>query len=119
MLPRRKGKGAMDTSPATQYRNKREPKKKGIVIAIGIVMLFALATSCYAEEEIYFEDSNITDDLAVWQPTSILTFQNPNGKEAIIDFGGDEVTYEGDMPVAESARMFFDAVFGIYKKEKR
>ena len=36
-----------------------------------------------------------------------LIFANEEGKEAYINFGGDEITYSGDLPVAESAKLFF------------
>jgi len=40
------------------------------------------------------------------------SFVVTNGdKEAVIDFGGDSVKYSGDLPVDESARIFFEAVF--------
>ena len=39
-----------------------------------------------------------------------------DGREAVIDFGGDEVTYSGDLPVDEAAKIFFDAVFSNFKR---
>lgn len=36
--------------------------------------------------------------------------------EAIIDFSGDKVTYSGDLPVDEAAKVFFDAVLGYVKE---
>lgn len=50
-------------------------------------------------------------------PPCNITLESSVGKRAIIDFGGDAVAYPGDLPVEESARLFFDAVFGIYAKE--
>ena len=38
-----------------------------------------------------------------------LTFTGPDGRSATIDFGGDEIIYTGDLPVAESTRLFFEA----------
>lgn len=43
-------------------------------------------------------------------PPRILHMVGPSGK-AIIDFSGDAVAYSGDLPVEESARIFFEAVF--------
>lgn len=37
------------------------------------------------------------------------THDGPN-KSATIDFGGDKVTYSGDLPVDDAAKVFFDAV---------
>lgn len=39
-----------------------------------------------------------------------MLFDNDAGKQAIIDFSGNVVTYSGDLPVEESARLFFEAV---------
>jgi hypothetical protein len=39
---------------------------------------------------------------------------HPDGREATIDFGGDEVIYSGDLPIAESAKIFFECVFGHF-----
>lgn len=44
------------------------------------------------------------------EPMAVLSF-NKGDKEAAIDFDGDEVTYSGDLPVDESAKLFFEAVF--------
>ncbi len=38
--------------------------------------------------------------------------------EAVINFSGDKVTYSGDLPVDEAAKIFFDVVMG-YVKEAR
>ena len=44
-----------------------------------------------------------------------FTITHPDGREAVIDFGGDAVVYSGDLPVDESAKIFFDAVFLHFK----
>jgi hypothetical protein len=41
-------------------------------------------------------------------PTSFI-FCAPDGREGVISFSGDEITYSGDLPVAESAKLFFEA----------
>jgi hypothetical protein len=48
-------------------------------------------------------------------PASNLTLYGPDGKEAVVDFGGDSVTYSGDLPVDEAAKIFFEAVFQNFK----
>ena len=45
-----------------------------------------------------------------------ITLYSPDGREATIDFGGDAVVYSGDLPVDESAKIFFDAVFAHFKE---
>ncbi len=44
------------------------------------------------------------------EPSRTLSLDNGK-QEAIIDFSGDEVTYSGDLPVAESAKLLFEAMF--------
>ena len=39
-----------------------------------------------------------------------------DGKEAIIDFSGDTVTFGGDLPVDEAAKVFFQAVGELLRK---
>lgn len=43
-----------------------------------------------------------------------LELRNGAGRIAVIDFGGDSVTYSGDLTVAESAKLFFKAVLVPY-----
>jgi len=47
-------------------------------------------------------------------PPRMITLCSPDGKQATIDFGGDAVVYSGDLPVDESAKIFFDAVFSYF-----
>jgi hypothetical protein len=49
--------------------------------------------------------------------SDVLVFKNAAGQEVAIDFRGDAVTYSGYLPVDESARLFFDIVFGYLKQE--
>lgn len=44
------------------------------------------------------------------EPTRTLALHNGD-KEAHIDFGGDEITYSGDLPIDEAAKLVFEAVF--------
>jgi hypothetical protein len=46
-----------------------------------------------------------------------IVFCNPQNKCIGIDFSGDSLVYSGDLGVDEAARIFFDAVFKIYKEE--
>ncbi len=50
------------------------------------------------------------------EPLRTFTFQSPDGREAVLDFGGDEMIYSGDLPVAESAKMFFDEVLAQWRQ---
>ena len=49
-------------------------------------------------------------------PPRSLTLCSPDGREAVIEFGGDAVEYSGDLPVAESAKIFFACVFEHFKR---
>ena len=49
------------------------------------------------------------------EPPRTFTFQSPDGREAVLDFSGDEMTYSGDLPVAESAKIFFDLVLAHWR----
>ena len=74
---------------------------------------------CDKKETLHFKDSLDTSYVASISepPCSAISIRSPSGKQVDIDFSGDVVVYKGDLPVAESARIFFDAVFAIYKKE--
>jgi hypothetical protein len=43
----------------------------------------------------------------------VLTIRNEAGKSAILDFSGDSVKYSGDLPVEESAKIFFTALYTV------
>lgn len=43
-------------------------------------------------------------------PNRTITFKNEAGEEAILDYSGDSITYSGDLPVDEAARLFFTYV---------
>jgi biopolymer transport protein ExbD len=60
--------------------------------------------------------NSFSDILSIPSPSNII-IMNPEGKQAIIDFGGDKVTYSGDLPVDESAKIFFEYVFKKYINE--
>ena len=49
-------------------------------------------------------------------PPRSFTMYGPDGKEATVDFGGDAVVYSGDLPIDESAKIFFDTVFSHWKR---
>jgi hypothetical protein len=44
---------------------------------------------------------------------SNIVIHSPDGRQAIIEFGGPAVTYAGDLPVEESARIFFEHCLGL------
>lgn len=58
-------------------------------------------------------DRVMTIDFA--QPRTLVLEGEPRmvSPQAVIDFSGDKVTYSGDLPIDESARIFFDFVMGF------
>jgi hypothetical protein len=42
---------------------------------------------------------------------------SPDGRKAVIDYGGGEVTYSGDLPVSEGAKLLFNAIGGLLLAE--
>ena len=66
-----------------------------------------------------------TDDPLSLTRWCTLTFVGKDGKEAVLDFCGEKLTYSGDLGVDEPARLFFEALmenFAVCKaatKEKR
>ncbi len=48
-------------------------------------------------------------------PTTSLVFTSDEGREATLDFSGEEIIYSGELPVGESAKRFFEAYHGLLK----
>lgn len=57
-----------------------------------------------------FQDYLMIDDSNETPPPRNIMVTNYKGQEAIIDFSGDSVIYSGDLPIDESAKIFFEAV---------
>jgi hypothetical protein len=53
------------------------------------------------------DDNDINGKITVLTTAQNITICNPAGKKAVIDFSGDEVTYSGDLPIADAAKVFF------------
>jgi len=75
-------------------------------------------TLIHFDEGIDISDRVVTYDYE--QPRQFVLQGEPRmvSPEAIIDFSGDKVTYSGDLPVDEAAKIFFDAVMGYVKEAK-
>jgi hypothetical protein len=72
-------------------------------------------TSQIADGQLPLSDSYISQ-------VPSFTFTHPDGREAVIDFGKDgKVSYSGELPVDESAKLFFEAfgnlIVGALRKE--
>lgn len=61
-----------------------------------------------------------SDSSGIYQvvPAHRMTISNPQGKSSNIDFSGDKVTYTGDLPVDEAAKVLFDNVGALCKGSK-
>lgn len=49
------------------------------------------------------------------KPSHTIQLTSPDGRTATIDFGGAEITYSGDLPASEGAKVFFDAVHRYFR----
>ncbi len=70
------------------------------------------------DEGIDINDRVITFDFE--QPRQFILEGKPRmmTPQAIIDFSGDKVTYSGELPVDEAAKVFFEAVMGFVKEAR-
>jgi uncharacterized protein YxeA len=91
------------------------------VMLILVVIMTTLLGGVFAEgNKIEFTNSKYLEDTILEiTPCRALVFYGKNGKTAKVDFSCDKVVYSGDMPVDESARVFFDAVLKVYKQENK
>ena len=81
-------------------------------LAIVIIVLM-LSAPMWAEEGILtFETDNSSMAILTIAPPTSITFHLKDGKEAMIDFSGDSLRFEGN--VDESARLFFNHLFQQY-----
>lgn len=72
--------------------------------------IFDAGPSPFSPENPYVMKDDQAISLPRIEPIRTFTFTSPDGRKAVLDFGGDEMTYSGDLPVAESAKMFFDEI---------
>ena len=85
--------------------------------SVSIIILFLLAQLVYggedSERKYYCEGDACPEIVAVTfpAPTSITICGNDSSTCAVIDFSGDSIKYSGEMPVEESAKVFFQHVF--------
>lgn len=78
------------------------------------ILLLAMALVLACSGVAWTETATL--DSGPFEPMYYLTVGNDSGQEAIIDFSGDTVTYSGDLPVAESAKLFFESVKNLCPK---
>ncbi len=98
-----------------------------------LIIFFLLATNVFAEEDLAEKfglgveqsgDGGMQVELElelelppyIYEPLTTLAFVSPDGRRAEIDFGGDNVTCSGDLPVEESAKMLFEAYGSLMPK---
>jgi len=59
--------------------------------------------------ELCCPDGDIMVEIGIYPDNPIITFINPYGKRATLDFSGGKIAYSGELSVDESAKMFFDS----------
>lgn len=91
------------------------PKNK-LKILFTASLILGLSVFAIAEETLLIAETSPYAILSVPYPPSNIVITSPDGRAATIDFGGKEIIYSGDLPVAESARLFFDAFVGLFNK---
>jgi len=98
----------------------KPPKKRRISQVCLIALLAVFATgNLYGEELMNKGNFVLTNEEApyamlTFPPSSNeLNFASRDGRTATINFGGEYLTYSGDLPVDESAKMFFEAYRGL------
>jgi len=91
-----------------------QPKEENIPVSVAV----SEDTLIYFDEGIDISDRVVTYDYE--QPRQFILQGKPRmvTPQAIIDFSGDKVTYSGDLPVDEAAKVFFDAVMGYVQEAK-
>ena len=86
-----------------------------------IILLLSsfLVMPVFGEDEELFVASDAQLEIGLVSPSSIFRICNPENKCANIDFEGNKVIYSGDLEVAESAKIFFEHIFGICQAEMK
>ena len=95
-------------------------------LAAGLLIWFAIAEAGYDfSDSATWTNARADDDTTalvidstnqggyVSTNTTSISFTAPDGRTAIIGFSRGEVVYSGDLPVAESAKLLFDAAYGL------
>lgn len=65
--------------------------------------------------EIPYSDVPIIEINTIGSNKGTMKIRNLKGLESIIDFSGDKVTFSRDLPVDETARIFFEAVGDYFR----
>ena len=66
---------------------------------------FTFPTDRYLSQNIHLQDN----------AEKSIEFCNSEGKKAKIKFDGEEIVYEGDLPIHVSAKMLFESIFQMWK----
>lgn len=111
------------TLPGSHFVHSRmkPPKGDALRLLAGVfIFLFVFLLILFfpvmgnSEENLKFTTS-ILDPVLTLSPVRSLTITSNNGKKAIIDFSRDSVRYEGDLPIEEAAKKFFEFMFIYYQ----
>lgn len=69
-------------------------------LALSVVLLLTCSAGLADESEGFTID---------FTPICYLEFESDDGRQAVINFCGETLTYSGELSVGESAKLFFDA----------
>ena len=85
-------------------------KTKLVLIYVVICSVLLLSVTGNSTQKENFIDYTKIEKITNITPIYAIIIRSPKGKQSKIDFSGDKVTYSGDLPVDEAARLFFDSV---------
>jgi len=81
------------------------------ILQVGLIFLLSLCCSYCV-----IADSKFIDDTVSVVPAYSIRINNPEGKTVTIDFSGDKIKINGDLPIEEAAKIFFENVHGLCNK---
>jgi len=74
------------------------------------------------EKDLIYKDLIYTGEpitIAPIAPARTICMTSPDGRKAVIDFGGDAVKFSGDLPIEDAAKQFFEYVFEYFKERSK
>lgn len=66
------------------------------------------------DDKLIFQDQDYS--LRIPDPPRTITMHSADGRTAVIDFGGEAVTFSGTLPVDDAAKVFFEAVGDLLRR---
>jgi hypothetical protein len=57
--------------------------------------------------------------MTLTEPAHNIMITSPDGRKAVIDYGGPTLTISGDLPLDDAARCFFEHLYGFIVTDRR